>query len=746
MRSSASAMPSRCPSTLRGTSTTCIVVRSPDRDRIVAALAEREIASAAYYVTPLHLQPAMRYLGWEPGSLPETERAAAENLALPLWGGIDADVQERVVATVLRRGRRRVRAGVRTPINRHRLPQLAADFAIVVAAWFFAFRLRFDTDLPVYYEYYVTWSVLALVAVIKLSVFALFGFYNRWWRYVSTRDMWGAARGVVAASLVVFLVFSFFDVHAAEVPRTVWVIDGLLTLALVAGSRMLARTIIERPQSRSIVARGKEVIVVGAGDAAQLMLKEILRTPDLGYTPIGLIDDDPSKKNLRLHGIRVLGTSDELPHILRDRRPDELLIAIPSASGEQRARIAEMARAENVPVKTLPGLNELIAGDLDLARQVRPVEVEDLLGREPVEVDVDAIASYVKDKVVLVTGAGGSIGSELCRQLARTEPTRIVMVDQAESSLYDIERELVDERRFSACVPVLADVRNRKRLHQVFERYRPDVVFHAAAYKHVPLMEANPLESVANNVLGTRIVADAAIEHGVERFVLISTDKALNPYSVYGQSKTLCEWIVGSHGERDDVPTKFVAVRFGNVLNSAGSVIPLFRRQIERGGPVTVTDAEMTRFFMTIPEAVALVIQAGAIGGRGRILVLDMGEPIRIVDLAQNMIRLSGKEPERDIAITFIGARPGEKIHEELFAEGETWKPTTHPKIVALDVSAVERTWLEGKLDELERLVETGDTLELVGRLAAIVREPNGAAVVEPAAEQLPATRISKPV
>ncbi len=635
---------------------------------------------------------------------------------------------------------------MRTPINRHRLPQLAADLAIVVAAWFFAFRLRFDTDLPVYYEYYVSWQILALVAAIKLGIFALFGFYNRWWRYVSTRDMWGAARGVVAASLVTFLVFSFFGVHAAEVPRTVWVIDGLLTLAFVAGSRMLARTIIERPQSRSIVARGKEVIVVGAGDAAQLMLKEILRTPDLGYTPIGLIDDDPRKKNLRLHGIRVLGTSDELPHLLRDRRPDELLIAIPSASGEQRARIVEMARAENVAVKTLPGLNELIAGDLDLAKQVRPVEVEDLLGREPVEVDVDAIASYVKDKVVLVTGAGGSIGSELCRQLARAEPTRIVMVDQAESALFDIERELVDERRFSACVPVLADVRNRKRLHQVFERYRPDVVFHAAAYKHVPLMEANPLVSVDNNVLGTRIVADAAIEHGVERFVLISTDKALNPYSVYGQTKTLCEWIVGSHGERDDVPTKFVAVRYGNVLNSAGSVIPLFRRQIERGGPVTVTDPEMTRFFMTIPEAVALVIQAGAIGGRGRILVLDMGEPIRIVDLARNMIRLSGKEPDRDVQISFIGARPGEKIHEELFAEGETWKPTTHPKIVALDVSAVERAWLEGKLDELERLVEAGDTLELVGRLAAVVREPRRIGADAETGAAATATPASEPV
>ncbi len=613
---------------------------------------------------------------------------------------------------------------MRTPFNRHRLPQLAADLAIVVAAWFLAFRLRFDTELPVYYERYVSWQVLGLVAAIKLALFALFGFYNRWWRYVSTRDMWGAARGVVAASLVTFLVFSFFDVHAAEVPRTVWVIDGLLTLAFVAGSRMLARTIIERPQTRSIVARGREVIVVGAGDAAQLMLREMLRTPSLGYTPIGLIDDDPRKKNLRLHGIRVLGTTDELPHLLRDRRPDELLIAIPSASGDQRARIVEMARAENVTVKTLPGLNELITGDRDLAVQIRPVQVEDLLGREPVEVDLEAIHSYLAGKTVLVTGAGGSIGSELCRQIARAEPQRIVLVDQGESALYDIERELVDERRFAAGVPVLADVRDRNRMRQVFERYRPAVVFHTAAYKHVPLMEANPLESVRNNVLGTRVVADVAIEFGAERFVLISTDKALNPHSVYGQSKTLCEWIVGSHGERDDVPTRFVAVRFGNVLNSTGSVIPLFRRQIARGGPVTVTDAEMTRFFMTIPEAAALVIQAGAIGGRGRILVLDMGEPIRILDLARNMIRLSGKEPEVDIQISFIGSRPGEKIHEELFAEGETWKPTTHPKIVALDVSPVDRGWLEEKLDELDALVEGGETLELVGRLAAIVREP----------------------
>jgi FlaA1/EpsC-like NDP-sugar epimerase len=636
---------------------------------------------------------------------------------------------------------------VRTPFNRHRLPQLAADLGIVVAAWFFAFRLRFDTDLPVYYERYVSWQVLGLVAAIKLAVFALFGFYNRWWRYVSTRDMWGAARGVVAASLLTFLVFSFFHIHAAEVPRTVWVIDGLLTLALVAGSRMLARTIIERPQSRSIVARGKEVIVVGAGDAAQLMLREVLRTPSLGYTPIGLIDDDPRKKNLRLHGIRVLGTTDELPHLLRDRRPDEVLIAIPSASGEQRARIVEMATAEGVAVKTLPGLHELIAGDLALANQIRPVEVEDLLGREPVEVDIDSIASYLSGETVLVTGAGGSIGSELCRQIARVAPSRLVLVDHAEPALFEIERELVDERGFSAALPVLADVKNREKMRQVFATYRPAVVFHAAAYKHVPLIEANPVEAVRNNTLATRTLAEIAVEFDVERFVQISTDKAVNAKTVMGQSKALCEWIVEAYGAREDVATRFVAVRFGNVLGSSGSVIPTFRRQIASGGPVTVTHPEMTRYFMTIPEAVQLVAQAGAIGGRGQVFVLDMGEPVKILDLAHQMIRLSGKGPERDISIEITGSRPGETLYELLWTEDEHARPSEHPSILRLTRAPIDAVWLEEKLNELDALVEAGETLELVGRLAAIVREPRrlverlgsdaetGAATATPASE-----------
>ena len=476
------------------------VCRSPERDRIRAALTEAQIGNAEYYLPPLHLQPALRYLGYEDGSLPETERAAQENFSRPALGryhGRAAGAGRRRRS----RNRRRGVGAVRTPFNRHRFPQLAADLAIVVAAWYLAFRLRFDTDLPVYYERYLSWEILGLVAAIKLSVFALFGFYNRWWRYVSTRDMWGAARGVVAASLVTFLVFTFFEVHVAAVPRTVWIIDGLLTLAFVAGSRMLVRTIIERPQGRSIVARGKEVIVVGAGDAAQLILKEMLRTPTLGYTPIGLIDDDPRKKNLRLHGIRVLGTTDELPHILHDRRPDELLIAIPSASGENAPADRRDGKRQERPVKTLPGLNELIAGDLDLAGPGPPGR-----GRGPARPRAGR-GRHRRDRRVprrarpcwSPAPAARSAPSCAARSPAPSR-TRIVLVDQAESALYEIERELVDERRFTACVPVLADVRDRKRMRQVFERYRPDVVFHAAAYKHVPLMEANPLEAVRNNV------------------------------------------------------------------------------------------------------------------------------------------------------------------------------------------------------------------------------------------------------
>ncbi len=500
-------------------------------------------------------------------------------------------------------------------------------------------------------------------------------------------------------------------------PGGVVVADWVILLGLVAGSRLLARTIVERPGAGGLVAHGKEVVVVGAGDAGQLVIREMQRNRSLGYTPIGLVDDDPRKKNLRVHGVRVLGTSDELLRLLREHRPDEVLIAMPSASGEARQRIVEVARNEGVPVKTLPALHELISGD-HLAGQIRPVQVEDVLGREPVEVDIEAVASYLAGETVLVTGAGGSIGSELCRQIARVGPQRLVLVDQAETPMFEIERELVGERGFSAAIPILADVGNRVKMRQIFERYRPAVVFHAAAYKHVPLMEANPVESVRNNVLATKVMADVAVEFGARRFVLVSTDKALNPRAVYGQCKALCEWVIEAYGHRDDTPTRFVAVRFGNVLGSAGSVIKIFRRQIVRGGPVTVTHPEMTRYFMTIPEAVSLVVQAGAIGGRGEIFVLDMGEPVRILDLAHNMIRLSGREPDRDIAIEFVGTRAGEKLHEELWGEGEEVAETPHPKIHRARRAPVDAAWLDDELVELEHLVEEGDTLGLVARLA----------------------------
>jgi FlaA1/EpsC-like NDP-sugar epimerase len=485
--------------------------------------------------------------------------------------------------------------------------------------------------------------------------------------------------------------------------------------------------------------------VVGAGDAGRVIVQEMQRSRMLNYTPIGFVDDDPRKRHTRIMGVRVLGAIDELPRILREHRPDEVLIAMPSVSGDVRRRIIEPAQQLRIVVKTLPGLYELITGEVGLAGQIRPVQVEDVLGREQVEVDIGEVAAYLEGHTVLVTGAGGSIGSELCRQIARVRPSRLILVDNAEGPLFEIERELVYERDFTAALTKLIDVKDRKALRrEVFEKYQPTVVFHAAAYKHVAMLETHPLESVRNNVVGTRVLVELAAEFGVERFVFISTDKAVNPKTVMGQSKALCEWIVESFGHRRDVATRFVAVRFGNVLNSSGSVIPIFRKQIERGGPVTVTHPEMTRYFMTIPEAVSLVVQAGAIGGRGQVFVLDMGEPVRIIDLAQNMIRLSGKEPRlpddpttsaRDVRIVFTGSKPGEKRNEELWSEDESVGDTSHPKILRLSRPPVDPDWLDDQLAELERLADEGDTLEVVGKLRNVVREPQRLGAPSPPAD-----------
>jgi FlaA1/EpsC-like NDP-sugar epimerase len=610
-------------------------------------------------------------------------------------------------------------------VSRHRIWQVVADAALVASAWYVAFQVRFDKGVPGRYDEFLGLDVFIAVVAVTMLVFVAFGLYEHWWRYVSIQDMWRSFLAVTVASTAVVLVLYLWNpVNGWRLPRGIIAIDWMLVLALVTGVRLLVRTLIERPGRRGIVARGKEALIVGAGDAGQLVIREMLKSRALGYTPTGLVDDDPRKKNMRLHGIRVLGTTADLPRLLADQKPDEVIIAIPSAPGDVRQRVVNACRDAGVPVKTLPGVHELIAGDLNLFQQLREVQVEDVLGRDSVDLDMPSIASYIAGSTVLVTGAGGSIGSELCRQVAALGAAQIVLVEHAENALVTIERELQRERRFTATVPVLADVKDRVKIRRLFDRHRPDVVFHAAAYKHVPLMEANPLESVRNNVIGTRVMAEVASECGVTRFVLVSTDKAVRPKNVLGQTKALCEWLVEAAAARGANGTSFISVRFGNVLGSSGSVIPLFRRQIARGGPVTVTHPDMERYFMTIPEAVQLIVQAGAIGESGDIFVLDMGKPVKIVDLAHNMIRLSGREPGRDIPIEFIGVRPGEKLHEDLWGEGEAAVPTAHPKILRAACRPVDPVWLEEEISELERLADAGETVEIVARLGELMRSP----------------------
>jgi FlaA1/EpsC-like NDP-sugar epimerase len=616
-------------------------------------------------------------------------------------------------------------------LRRHRLWQIAVDAALIGGAWYLAFVLRFDKGMPPLYDDYWRRTILVVVGV-KLGILLLSGWYVKWWRYISLRDVQVLTRSVVLASVVLWGAFAIFSpVGDKRLPLGVAVLDLLLTLMGLAGVRVIARSLIERPRPGALVPGGKEVLVVGAGDAGGLVLREMLTTRLAGYTPIGLVDDDPRKRHMRLHGVKVLGTTHDLPRLLRERRPDEVHLAIPSAAGETRSRIVAACRTARVPVRTLPAVHELLDGDSNLLRQLREVQVEDVLGRDPVQLDPEEIGGYVRGRVVLVTGAGGSIGSELCRQLARMGPARLVLLDHAETNLFQIERELV-ERGITNIVPVIGDVKDAGKLDRLFLGYRPEVVFHAAAYKHVPLMQANPLEAIRNNAVATRTLARIAAAHGTQRFVLISTDKAVNAQTVMGATKALCEWVVEAISQEQQSMVA-VAVRFGNVLASSGSVVPIFRRQIAAGGPVTVTHAGMTRFFMTIPEAAQLVVQAGGAAKGGEIFVLDMGEPVKIIDLARDMIRLSGLEPDRDIAIEVVGIRPGEKLDEDLFEKWETVAATAHAKVRRATRPTIDAGWLEGRLDALEQLSLAGDTLKAEEILLQMVRAPRraGAAVDE---------------
>jgi FlaA1/EpsC-like NDP-sugar epimerase len=614
------------------------------------------------------------------------------------------------------------------PVYRNRVLQVAADAVLIALAFFLAFQLRFldqPHGWPHRYEVLFAQSVGFVVAG-KLIVFAAFGLYQKWWRYVSGRDFWLIFRAVAVASAILVVFFAVAKPFPHTLPRSVEVTDFVLTMMLIAGARLAVRLIVERP-TRGARLPKHEVLVVGAGSGGQMVVRELQLNPNLGSTAIGFVDDDPRKRGMRMLGLKVLGSTREIAAILDETEPDEVVIAIPSAPGTLRGQVVAACREREIRVRTLPTVFELLRGGVQLNKQLREVQVEDVLGREPIVVELDRVGAYLRDRIVLVTGAGGSIGSELCRQIARVGPRLLVMLDHAEDNLFEIDREMVEERHFASCESVLADCKEPHRMLEVMQRFKPEVVFHAAAYKHVPLMEANPLEAVRNNAIATRVTAETAAASKVERFVLISTDKAVNPKTVMGASKAMAEWIVESAGNSHP-QTRFASVRFGNVLASSGSVVPIFRGQIERGGPITVTHPEMTRYFMTIPEAVQLVIRAGDIGaGKGEVFVLDMGEPVKIVDLAHNMVRLAGYEPERDIAVEFTQPRPGEKLHEELFGEAEQLQPTAAKRINrAVRQLPLDSAWVESTLNSLEHLVLAGDEANLAERVVELIAAPGG--------------------
>ncbi|MGH2942867.1 MAG: polysaccharide biosynthesis protein [Solirubrobacteraceae bacterium] len=629
------------------------------------------------------------------------------------------------------------------PLRRHSLPQLAVDGVLVALAYWLAYQLRFDgpVGVPPRYEQLFD-ATFAAVIVGSLVVFAAFGMYAKWWRYVTQRDYASIVQAVVVATLVLLVFIATVKpvtqtTGAGEttltVPAGVLALHLLLMLTFVGGARFVARTIYERPL-RGFRARkdARGLLIVGAGDGGRLVLREILRNPELRLKPVGFVDDDPLKKRLRVDGVRVLGTTRELGRILDEVEPDEVTIAIPSAPGILRANVVRSCRERGIPVRTLPTVFELLQSGATAVRQVRDVQIEDILGREPVRMELDRVGAYLSAEVVLVTGAGGSIGKELSRQIARVAPRRLILLDHAEDNLFTIQRELEDDRHVhpSTLDVVLADCKEEERMREVFDAYRPTIVFHAAAYKHVGLMESNPVEAVRNNAIATRLMARISGQTRVKSFVLVSTDKAVTPATVMGASKALAEFALEAEQARF-AATRYCAVRFGNVLGSSGSVVPIFRRQIALGGPLTVTDERMTRYFMTIPEAVQLIIRAGglaSIASGGAIYVLEMGEPVRILDLARTMIELSGLDPARDIAIEIVGRRPGEKLHEELFNPYERPQPTPAEKILRAERVPRPPRVVDQMFDQIGLLVLEGDAAGLaakVSELSAIPDSPN---------------------
>jgi FlaA1/EpsC-like NDP-sugar epimerase len=630
--------------------------------------------------------------------------------------------------------------------NRRFYIVLTADLVIFVTAFIGAYLLRFDFTLEPFYCIQIM-SMLPILLPGKLVIFFLFGLYRGMWRYTSLNDLWRLAQASLLSML--FYIVAFYVMFGLQVlpslavfkgyPRSVCYLDGMLTFLMVGGIRISIRLFYASPyrsgnlwpfrfsRLNGLRAAAKCVLIIGAGAAGQKMCQEILDNPRLNYNVVAFLDDDHSKWGRSLHGLRVFGGLEMLPRIIERQKIDEVLIAIPTATGAQMRRVIETCKRCNISHRTLPEIGAIIDGKVSI-KSLRDVKYEDLLRRPPVSLDTAEISRYLQGKRVLVTGAGGSIGSELCRQIVRFEPAELILVDASELNLYNIQMELQHELNFHQYQCILSRVQDQSLMDDVFSRYPPQLVFHAAAYKHVPLLESNPWEAIHNNVLGSKVVMELALKYRVERSVLVSTDKAVRPTNVMGASKRLAELILQSLQGNG---TRFMAVRFGNVIGSSGSVLLLFRKQLEHGGPITVTHPEVTRYFMTISEAAQLILQAGGLGEGGEIFILEMGTPVKIAKMAEELVRLSGKEPGKDIEIVFTGLREGEKLYEELITQGEGIVTTKHEKIMVLrpdgwngrNNQAEFTQWLEKSLEDLGRIANTHDSHAIKEKLHEILPE-----------------------
>lgn len=589
---------------------------------------------------------------------------------------------------------------------------LIVDVITIIGVALISLLIRFDGYITSHYLHQMI-DALPIMVISYIVMLLSMHLYTRIWRYAGMREMVAV---LIATTLGAGLFYTGMYVFDKSLPRSIYLISWILSTGVIGIGRMVLHYIaMQYGGKQSTDADMVNTLIIGAGDAGATIAREIERYHKRSRKVIGFIDDDESKFNRLMGGVRILGNRHDIPSIVKENKVKEIIIAMPSVTRNEIRNIMEICSPLKCKVNTLPGMYQLLDDEV-LVSHLHPVSIEDLLERDEVRLDMDVVEHYIRDKVVLVTGAGGSIGSEICRQIMRVGPKQLLLLGHGENSIYLINQELKNIYKDGPIIPIIADIRDKQQLDQIFTQYNPQVVFHAAAHKHVPLMEIQPMAAVLNNIYGTRNVADVAGRHGVERFVMISTDKAVNPTSVMGATKRVAEKVIISMNDTYD--TKYITVRFGNVLGSRGSVIPLFKKQIEAGGPVTVTDPEMTRYFMTIPEASQLVLQAGAMGKGGEVFLLDMGEPVKIIDLARNMIRLSGLEPDKDIHIKITGLRPGEKKYEELLTSEEGTNRTNHTKIFEAPLDTVDRDWLIEKISTFDSC-ETD--MDVIGVLQDII-------------------------